>query len=178
MSAASAASPALPPEAANELPPGWREITLANGQVVYQDEQMGVHSELPSANIRIALLQRRVDLLERQLASRDFDSGWMHVQSNETNTVTIRHNRGAYPTGGITVLFSTTNPPTKVYDVSSSNYCANHSPYNSAFHTGTFEFTEDAAMIPLWSGGCVGRYWDGTTWFTYKTGFLRFILHF
>ena len=109
---------------------------------------------------------------------RDWSSEWMAAQSNSSNVVTLTHGRNQYPSGGMTVLFSTSNPPTIVYDVSSSNFCLNHNQFNSAIHTGTVEYTLTEVKIPLWDGGFVGRHWDGSTWHTYKSGFLKFILHF
>ena len=160
-------------EANIPLPPGWIAIPLPNGGFVYQNRANPL-PVLTSPPDRVALLEQKI----QELLNREWESDWLSAHSTSTNIVTLTHNRDAYPKRGITVLFSPTNPPDVVYDVSSSNYCAHHNGCNSAFHTGTFEYGLNYVKVPLWDGGFVGRHWNGEKWLTWKSGFLKFIIHF
>ena len=167
------AEPIQATPAQDSLPPGWIAIPLPNGGFVYQN-LVNPLQVLPNPPDRIALVEQSVQVLQQS----EWKSDWMSAHSTTTNVITLTHNRNAYPERGITVLFSPTNPPDIVYDVSCSNYCSKHDQYNSAFHTGTFEYGRNYVKIPLWAGGVIGRHWDGETWHTWKAGFLKFIVHF
>eukprot|EP01124_Arcella_intermedia_P002562 TRINITY_DN11396_c0_g1_i1.p1 TRINITY_DN11396_c0_g1~~TRINITY_DN11396_c0_g1_i1.p1 ORF type:complete len:114 (+),score=3.70 TRINITY_DN11396_c0_g1_i1:1-342(+) len=113
-----------------------------------------------------------MDLLE-------WESDWLAATSNHSNVITLTHNRNRFPKRGVTVLFSPTNPPgDTIHDVSISNFCAQHGGNNSAF-MGTYSYTVNTVVVPLWDGGVIGRFWEPVGgWQTWKSGFLKFIVHF
>jgi hypothetical protein len=156
------------------LPPGWIAIPLPKGGFVYQNtaNPLQILTHFPD---RVALLEAAVEVLK----VGHYETDWMSAHSHEDNMIEIVHNRNAYPKGGMTVLFSPTNPASVVYDVSCSNYSGDHTGYNSAFHTGTFEYGLNYVKVPIWSGGVIGRHWETIVgWKTWKSGFLKFIIHF